>query len=151
MRLLGVGRGVVGCGVVEGVVFGSLKGEEGEGKWRGIGSSREADDAGGTDEEPSEEGGVILPPSPKPPKPESNTPSSPRLHGQQRALHREKVRQAARRGCAFGFLVGEEGAGEEGENRVREEGKRRKVEAVQNGRIVEASFAKGEFGVRWVD
>lgn len=56
--------------------------------------------------------------------------------GRRRAEEREKVRQAARRGVVFGFGVG---GGEE----------RRRVEAVQGGRVVEASFAKGEWGVRW--
>jgi hypothetical protein len=65
-----------------------------------------------------------------------------RLEGQRRADEREMVRKAARRGCAFGFLVG----GEEG---VRGEGGRRKCEAVMKGAVVEASFAKGEWGVRW--
>jgi hypothetical protein len=46
------------------------------------------------------------------------------------------VRKAARRGCAFGFVV--DGAGE-----------RRKCEAVMKGVVVEASFAKGEWGIRW--
>ncbi|KAL8700869.1 MAG: hypothetical protein Q9201_005215 [Fulgogasparrea decipioides] len=59
----------------------------------------------------------------------------PRKKGMQKARQREMVRQAARRGVAFGFSVD----GEE----------RRFVEAVQRGRVVESSFAKGEWGVRW--
>ncbi|KAH6616333.1 hypothetical protein C7974DRAFT_318649 [Boeremia exigua] len=59
-----------------------------------------------------------------------------RREGQRRAEEREMVRRAARRGCAFGFRVGE---GEE----------KRKCEAVMKGAVVEASFAKGEWGVRW--
>ena len=58
-----------------------------------------------------------------------------RREGQVRAEEREMVRRAARRGCAFGFAVGE--------------GERRVCEAVQKKRVVEASFAKGEWGVRW--
>ncbi|MCJ1437857.1 hypothetical protein MMC27_007244 [Xylographa pallens] len=74
-----------------------------------------------------------------------------RRAGQQRAEERELVRQAARRGVAFGFVVAsgtddvQSGTGQKpsaGEER-------RKCEAVQNGRVVEASFAKGEWGVRW--
>lgn len=68
-----------------------------------------------------------------------------RLEGQRRADEREMVRKAARRGVAFGFLVG---AGEEGV-RGGEKGERRKCEAVMKGAVVEASFAKGEWGVRW--
>ena len=67
-----------------------------------------------------------------------------RLEGQRRADEREMVRKAARRGVAFGFLVdGDEGV------RGGEKGERRKCEAVMKGAVVEASFAKGEWGVRW--
>lgn len=67
-----------------------------------------------------------------------------RLEGQRRADQREMVRKAARRGCAFGFVTdGEEGV------RGGEKGERRKCEAVMKGVVVEASFAKGEWGVRW--
>lgn len=61
-----------------------------------------------------------------------------RREGQRRADEREMVRKAARRGCAFGFDVD----GEEGKEK-------RKCEAVMKGTVVEASFAKGEWGVRW--
>tara|TARA_R110002003_G_scaffold127_3_gene11876 strand:- start:506 stop:1459 length:954 start_codon:yes stop_codon:yes gene_type:complete len=66
-----------------------------------------------------------------------------RREGQRRADEREMVRRAARRGCAFGFAV--EGEEREGEK----DGGRRKCEAVMKGAVVEASFAKGEWGVRW--
>lgn len=67
-----------------------------------------------------------------------------RLEGQRRADEREMVRKAARRGVAFGFVaVGEEGV------RGGDKGERRKCEAVMKGAVVEASFAKGEWGVRW--
>jgi hypothetical protein len=59
-----------------------------------------------------------------------------RREGQKRADEREAVRKAARRGCAFGFTV-------EGES------EKRKCEAVMKGVVVEASFAKGEWGIRW--
>lgn len=59
-----------------------------------------------------------------------------RREGQRRADEREMVRKAARRGCAFGFTV-------EGEE------EKRKCEAVMKGVVVEASFAKGEWGIRW--
>ena len=67
-----------------------------------------------------------------------------RREGQRRADEREMVRKAARRGCAFGFKA-------EGEGGVRggETGEKRKCEAVMKGAVVEASFAKGEWGVRW--
>lgn len=59
-----------------------------------------------------------------------------RREGQKRAEEREAVRKAARRACAFGVVV-------EGES------ERRKCEAVMKGVVVEASFAKGEWGIRW--
>jgi hypothetical protein len=59
-----------------------------------------------------------------------------RREGQRRADEREMVRKAARRGCAFGFTV-------EGEE------EKRKCEAVMKGTVVEASFAKGEWAIRW--
>jgi hypothetical protein len=59
-----------------------------------------------------------------------------RREGQRRADEREMVRKAARRGCAFGFAV-------EGEE------EKRKCEAVMKGTVVEASFAKGEWAIRW--
>jgi hypothetical protein len=59
-----------------------------------------------------------------------------RREGQRRADEREMVRKAARRGCAFGFTV-------EGEE------EKRKCEAVMKGTVVESSFAKGEWAIRW--
>lgn len=63
---------------------------------------------------------------------------SSQQRGVRKAKEREMVRQAARRGVAFGFEVEGEG-----------EGARRKVDCVRGGRVVESSFAKGEWGVRW--
>ena len=54
--------------------------------------------------------------------------------GQQRAAQREMVRRAARRGVIFGLDQGSSG---------------RKCEVVQHGRVVEPSFAKGDFIIRW--
>lgn len=59
-----------------------------------------------------------------------------RAEGQRRAHEREMVRCAARRGVVFGFLLD---GGEE----------RRKCEAVMQGNVVEPSFAKGDWAVRW--
>lgn len=61
-----------------------------------------------------------------------------RIEGQQKAHEREMVRCAARRGIAFGFVLG---SGEQGE--------RRKCEAVMQGKVVESSFAKGDWSIRW--
>lgn len=74
--------------------------------------------------------------------------------GRQRAANREKVRQAARRGVVFGFSIrdadsGARNAGPEDQSENADLQSRRRVEAVQGGRAVEASFAKGDWGVRW--
>jgi hypothetical protein len=63
-----------------------------------------------------------------------------RLEGQQKAHERELVRCAARRGVAFGFLIKGMPSGLE---------ERRKCEAVMLGKVVESSFAKGEWSIRW--
>ncbi|KAI0852596.1 hypothetical protein F5Y00DRAFT_273167 [Daldinia vernicosa] len=55
-----------------------------------------------------------------------------RLQGQRRAQQREMVRNAARRGVVFGFAAAP-----------------RKCEAVMRGKVVEPSFAKGDWGIRW--
>jgi len=64
-----------------------------------------------------------------------------RKSGQRKAKEREMVRCAARRGVAFGLLV-KDGSDEE-------EGRRRKCEAVKGGKVVEPSFAKGDWAIRW--
>jgi len=63
-----------------------------------------------------------------------------RMEGQQKAHERELVRCAARRGVAFGFVV---------KAIPSEPEERRKCEAVMQGKVVEPSFAKGEWSVRW--
>ncbi|KAK3064577.1 hypothetical protein LTS18_005946 [Coniosporium uncinatum] len=97
-----------------------------------------------------------------------------RREGQRKAEEREMVRKAARRGCAFGFAVGKGGGGggagegveegkggkkkgkgkkqgvdEEGEGALDGKERRRKCEAVMSGQVVESSFAKGDWGIRW--
>lgn len=63
-----------------------------------------------------------------------------RRQGQKKARQREMVRCAARRAVVFGLVAGD-GPGE-GEDR-------RKCEAVMNGKVVEPSFAKGSWSIRW--
>ncbi|RYP55830.1 hypothetical protein DL771_012297 [Monosporascus sp. 5C6A] len=63
-----------------------------------------------------------------------------RLDGLRRAQQKEMVRSAARRGVAFGFVLG----GSSGKEETR-----RKCEAVMLGKVVEPSFAKGNWGIRW--
>jgi hypothetical protein len=64
-----------------------------------------------------------------------------RREGEQKAKEREMVRCAARRGVAFGFLD----TGAVGD----EQKERRKCEAVMLGKVVESSFAKGDWSIRW--
>ena len=80
-----------------------------------------------------------------------------RRDGQQKAEEKEMVKKAARRGCAFGFLLDgvagmEKEKSSKGGPREKEDPKlekRRKCEAVMNGSTVEPSFAKGDWGIRW--
>ena len=98
-----------------------------------------------------------------------------RLEGQRRADERELVRCAARRLCAFGIVVdalpgeGEQigkGKGGKGKNKGKEKARvgaaedgdddggrgqerRKKCEAIMSGNVVEASYAKGDWGIRW--
>lgn len=84
-------------------------------------------------------------------------PDTRRQEGQRRADEREKVRRAARRAVVFGFAVDPpettqgksktKGGGDK--EQPPEEAPRRKCEAVMNGQVVEPSFAKGNWSVRW--
>lgn len=65
-----------------------------------------------------------------------------RLEGQKKAHQREMVRCAARRGVTFGFLL------KKAENDGTQE-ERRKCEAVMQDKVVEPSFAKGDWSIRW--
>ncbi len=67
--------------------------------------------------------------------------------GQRKANEKEMVKCAARRGVVFGFSVDGEGL-EVSAGGVRA-GERRMCEAVVNGKVVEPSFAKGDWGIRW--
>ena len=162
----GSSRRVVACGEVEARVFGNLA------QASGLNPSKDSKEFGGegqsdtafSDQSSDEDdaGGVSLGESMAPTAPFKNKPanlenSTPQQLGRQRAANREKVRQAARRGTIFGFLVQaleptdtsllSQQPKDPDSDRLR----RRKVEAVQGGRIVEASFAKGPWGVRWKD
>ncbi|OJD30551.1 uncharacterized protein BKCO1_590003 [Diplodia corticola] len=64
-----------------------------------------------------------------------------RKQGQKRAHEREMVRCAARRGVAFGFAVNQ---ADDDQTETR-----KKCEAVMLGKVVESSFAKGDWSVRW--
>ncbi|KAF5592864.1 chitinase [Fusarium pseudocircinatum] len=59
-----------------------------------------------------------------------------RRQGQKRAKEREMTKCAARRGVVFGFTVSDKG-------------EKRLCEAVMAGKIVEPSFAKGDWAIRW--
>lgn len=151
----GSGRKIVLCGDVEACVFrksGSVAGVENSMLSR---TSDEVDGASSLDEE-SDGGVAVGSQGADHPEPISDDKLTPQQIGRRRADNREKVRQAARRGVVFGFAV-EDNALEEGEERKAREDRdqqsprRCRVEAVQGGRVVEASFAKREWGVRWRD
>jgi hypothetical protein len=80
-----------------------------------------------------------------------------RDEGQKMAEEREMVRRAARRGIVFGFTVGSLGQGDAvtaGDmkskgGQVRLPGTGRKCEALMKGSVVEPSFAKGNWALRW--
>lgn len=65
--------------------------------------------------------------------------------GQRRAKEKEMVKCAARRCVVFGCLP----EGHDGADGGDGTGERRKCEAVSNGNIVEPSFAKGDWQIRW--
>lgn len=68
-----------------------------------------------------------------------------RRQGQRRAKEKEMVKCAARRGVVFGFKVGDGDSGEMEKGIVE----RRLCEAVMNLKVVEPSFAKGDWSIRW--
>jgi hypothetical protein len=100
---------------------------------------------------------------------ESAEDASKRLDGQRRAEEREMVRRAARRAVVFGFprsmeTVAAAAAGEAGGGTASKRSKkradhdptptepqRRKCEALMQGAVVEPSFAKGNWSIRWRD
>ncbi|KAF4450818.1 hypothetical protein F53441_6150 [Fusarium austroafricanum] len=59
-----------------------------------------------------------------------------RKQGQKRAKEKEMTKCAARRGVIFGLSV-------------NENGEKRLCEAVMSGKVVEPSFAKGDWAIRW--
>ncbi|KAK4501705.1 hypothetical protein PRZ48_007514 [Zasmidium cellare] len=86
-----------------------------------------------------------------------------RRQGAKRAEEREMVRRAARRGIVFGFEVPKrENAGTKSKTKAKGRSKEeeehgvedsqteiRKAEALMNGMVVEPSFAKGNWAIRW--
>ena len=74
-----------------------------------------------------------------------------RLEGQKKAQNRELVRNAARRAVAFGLLF--EDTTEQPKHKHKGGGRpeevRWKCEALMNGSVVDPSFAKGDWAIRW--
>ena len=156
------GRRVVDCVEVERKVFGALaKGGELDSREHDARETEKASSSGQTsdDDDDDDDGGVpldgfSLPGASSEWQREVLDNLTPQQLGRQRAANREKVRQAARRGAIFGFLTGSTEALTQSQSRKGHEGGgigRRRVEAIQSGRVVEASFAKGPWGVRWKD
>ncbi|MCJ1477577.1 hypothetical protein MMC13_006250 [Lambiella insularis] len=84
-----------------------------------------------------------------------------RKAGERKAIQKELVKSAARRGCAFGFLVHDiDPAATPGKKKkglvdvasstdAQGQERRKKCEVVMNGMAVEPSFAKGDWEIRW--
>lgn len=155
VRLLGGGREkrIVNCEEVQNVVFGMTRRRAEEEQEKDDGDDDDNDDeervglldaAGQGKEQGSDDSDGVRLPCRTEDGPATTTTTRSKMDkaphstrggwGMHKAKEREMVRRAARRGVAFGFEM---------------EGRRRRVEAVQGGRTVESSFAKGEWGVRW--
>lgn len=67
-----------------------------------------------------------------------------RKEGQLRTMEKERIKGAARRGVVFGF-------NELSADQVKNDSEcdKRKCEAVMAGKVVEPSFAKGDWAIRW--
>lgn len=160
MEMLGRGgRRVVDCAEVERKVFGALaKTGELDVREHDALENGEACSSGQTSDD-DDDGGVPLDGYPLPGVSSERNREvidnlTPQQLGRQRAANREKVRQAARRGAVFGFHTRSTEALTQSQSRKDHEGgdiRRKRVEAIQSGRVVEASFAKGPWGVRWKD
>lgn len=79
-----------------------------------------------------------------------------RREGQKRAEEKELVKCAARRAVAFGLLVDQDAEIAPAKGRKKKDGEleeakqvQKKCEAVMNGAVVEPSFAKGDWAIRW--
>ncbi len=155
---LGTGEGAskgrtVLCGDVERALFEEVIGEQGVREHTEDEDARENSEVDVlSDEDEGGGGGVALPAKPShrftPIGTTANGTGNPREQGLLRAQKREKVRQAARRLIAFGLPP------RAPEDRLSADGSTvlkgpKQVEAVQGGRVVESSFAKGEFGIRF--
>lgn len=70
-----------------------------------------------------------------------------RREGQKKAEEREMVRCAARRAVVFGLQ--RQGANDGGAGPKKDDGGKRLCEALMNGAVVEPSYAKGNWSIRW--
>lgn len=129
-------RNIIFCDEVEAVVFPGHKSAAVEAKAT---SDDEADPYALTNEEDLDSQGN----RPNPTGPGSDT---ARREGQKKAEEREMIRRAARRAVVFGLPLD---SGGELVQKPSEESPRRKCEAVMNGKVVEPSFAKGNWAIRW--
>lgn len=152
----------------EGGSISSVKGGSGGDETAGAGSVGTASDAEevAAANAVTDDGGVKLLPRVRPPQSQSDVNGSiggekgwserieetpemllKRREGQKRAEEREMVRCAARRAVVFGLLPqgvnAAEGTGK------KDEGGKRLCEALMNGAVVEPSYAKGNWSIRW--
>ena len=91
---------------------------------------------------------------------ESTADTEKRLEGQKKAEEREMVRRAARRAIVFGIIETEDSPpplkppskkekAKTNDAPADQEPRRRKCEALMQGALVEPSFAKGNWSIRW--
>ncbi|ETN41250.1 uncharacterized protein HMPREF1541_03185 [Cyphellophora europaea CBS 101466] len=149
----------------------------GKGEWRSVDMESTTEQESSEDEE--EDGGALLKeksgPKVRPPQTESEVNFSvggergkaekieetaedaeKRLDGKKRAEEREQVRRAARRCVVFGVLddrPATASATKKGKKKqddgLSSEVQRRKCEALMRGAVVEPSYAKGNWSIRW--
>ena len=135
-------RTVIFCGEIERIAFDrpqppSKKDEDPEGV-------SDFEEGGDEDLDPAELQG-------KRPNPGGPGSKEKQQEGQKRAEEREMVRRAARRAVVFGFPVEKAYDGPAAHPKSENSEEKRKCEALMSGQVVEPSFAKGDWAIRWRD
>lgn len=132
-------RNIIFCDEIENIVFKRDAEETSNAK---VDTDEEDDPYRTPDEEANDSQGNR-------PNPPGSGSDEKRQKGQRKAEEREMVRRAARRAVVFGFspdkfeTTNSKGSGDGSGASPR------KCEAIMNGQIVEPSFAKGNWAVRW--
>lgn len=135
-------RTIIFCGEIERIAFNRLQ-------------PAVKDEQQDTEESDFEEGGdEDLDPAElqgKRPNPGGPGSKEKQQEGQKRAEEREMVRRAARRAVVFGFPSDKAYDNAEAHSKPDPGSDNRKCEALMNGQVVEPSFAKGDWAIRWRD